>query len=615
MLRSYRFLTAIMGMLAAFSAAALSILPFTTAEHLDRSAAVLRGTVLKVQSSFDPAEGAIYPQAGIAVDEVFKGFCPAIVMVVEHGGNVGKLAQADSRSPFLRVGDERVFFLARRGDGTLFASHGDAGAVRVQRAGSRSVSGTRRTEFIPEHQHLLDELRVLSQNATRGEDITDQAALLTPTAQRPTGPIGGVALSGSSLTYSNLLLADTNGPNSRFVIPDRGEPIPYVVDAQFLWNGMTSNQVLSNVQVALNAWTSVTRLKFLFEGWSNFGNAASSIFNLDGTLRTDGRLRLQVHDTYNFITTNGVLGRGGFWANTELAQGAWGAGGRIGTNEICRTFTGFVVLEGTNRFFQTNAVFQEVLCHEIGHALGLAHSTQSAQATNSPLFQSMMYYLMPHGDNRGATLGVIDGPDIRQLYPTNKTPPFTYPRYMDIVTASANKLPTNAGVNQIQLRGYDLQNAPLTAAIYQPYASNGLFNLTGLNLKFTPFDAISKYYIFPGDTANGTNAPWDQTFVRFSDGTNASAWETVNVISMQPDSRPGGGSDGLPDGWMTGSFGTNDPSAGPNRGPNDDFDKDGFTNLQEFLAGTAPTDPMSNLRILAAGTKFVTCLARAFDLY
>jgi len=114
----------------------------------------------------------------------------------------------------------------------------------------------------------------------------------------------------------------------------------------------------------------------------------------------------------------------------------------------------------------------EVLTHEIGHALGLAHTTDTPTATNSPLFQAIMYYTT-HGDNRGATLGAMDGPDIRQLYPTNISLPFTYPRYMDIVTAPANKLPTNIGVNSIQLRGYHLTNAPLTVAAYAPFTFDG----------------------------------------------------------------------------------------------------------------------------------------------
>jgi hypothetical protein len=49
--------------------------------------------------------------------------------------------------------------------------------------------------------------------------------------------------------------------------------------------------------------------------------------------------------------------------------------------------------------------------------------------------------------------------------------------------------------------------------------------------------------------------------------------------------------DGLPDNWETNYFG----ATGAN--PNEDSDRDGMTNWQEYIAGTDPTDPSSYLRV------------------
>jgi len=51
--------------------------------------------------------------------------------------------------------------------------------------------------------------------------------------------------------------------------------------------------------------------------------------------------------------------------------------------------------------------------------------------------------------------------------------------------------------------------------------------------------------------------------------------------------------DGLPDAWQTRYFGTNAVASGPG----DDPDHDGFTNLQEFQAGSDPLNPNSAIRI------------------
>ncbi len=63
------------------------------------------------------------------------------------------------------------------------------------------------------------------------------------------------------------------------------------------------------------------------------------------------------------------------------------------------------------------------------------------------------------------------------------------------------------------------------------------------------------------------------------------------------------GSDGMPDAWMQFYFGHIDPRSNDRSRATDDNDGDGLTNLQEFLAGTSPTN---------AGQRFcITNVARS----
>jgi hypothetical protein len=99
----------------------------------------------------------------------------------------------------------------------------------------------------------------------------------------------------------------------------------------------------------------------------------------------------------------------------------------------------------------------------------------------------------------------------------------------------------------------------------------------------------------------------------------------VDVLSLNSDST-GPMGDGLPDAWMLTYFGSADPTAGPNRGPYDDFDGDGFTNLEEYqqgfqspltllFTGANPANGASSQRVLTMTTSNLTFLAKPWEVY
>ncbi len=571
---------------------ASSVIALTTGQHLQLAEAVFRGTVVSVESYRDSDDGLIYTRTLVRVDELFKGNLPAIVQLVHRGGSVGNVGERDGFAPQFKAGEERLLFISRRENGTLFATQGGPSAVKLQRVNAgRSVSDQLSPQFVPSQEALLQEIRRLTNRS-----VQPGVAPSAQTAARTDGP------PPPSVGPADPLLTDGNGLPARYILPDRGEPIPYLVDADALPVGITLTQALSAVQTALAAWSAVSSVKYQFEGVQSFGAGADTI-DAD-----DGKLRVQLHDNYNRIPGATTLGIGGRYSSLgTLLPAGWGEGGNVAGAEFNLTTGGYVVLKHTNVTMQTLSTFTEVLCHETGHSLSLDHSSEDTAETNPLLKQAMMYF-QAHADGRGATLGAYDPPIIQMVQPLTNTPPYTFPRVMDIVTATPTQ-PNIPGINEIELRGYDLQSSNLTLAVTN--ATTNIFFLTNNILKYTPSEFSSGPRLDPSDIFD-----YGRIFTRFSDGTNASTYVSVRVMSFSRDNFPAT-SDGIPDNWMTNYFGVGNanPAVGMKHAAGDDADVDGMTNLQEYRAGTDPTNASSKLAITSFSLTNLQWQARPYELY
>ena len=592
MSKSFSFI--LINLIALFFSASLfasSSLPLSLDERIVRAKAIFRGTVLEKISFRNPADNGIYTRTILRVDEALKGRFPQNIQLIHRGGVVDGEGEIDSFAPKFQVEEVRLVFLDARNDGTLFAYDGGPSAIllhRPENAGGKA--GADGGKFSPAEMALLEEIRRnVSSPSTQGIDTTGQVGFLTG---QSTSLVGG--------------LLETSGISSRFTKPDRGEKIGYIVDAQTLPPGISLSQALGAVSNALDAWSQVSSVQFVYEGLQNFGtNAASVLIN-------DGKIRIQLHDLYGYITGANTLGIGGRSASIPGGFGsAGGFGGNVAGREFFLNSRGYLTLKHTQVSMQTLSTFEEVLCHEMGHVLSLDHSSETQGEADATLAGAMMYFQV-HGGGRGATLGAYDPPKIRLVHPLN-TPPYGYDRMMDIVN-SPTAPPNVVGINEVDLRGYDLQDDTLTLALTNQTAANGAFSLAGQILKFTP----AGYF---GDAPRldpaGTSA-YDRAYARFSDGTNGSPFIQVRVVSFLGDTMPGfanGGSDGIPDSWMTQYFNNIDPNIGTKHHASDDFDGDGISNLNEFISGTNPTNVNSALKITSFSKTNLQFVARPYDVY
>jgi len=328
----------------------------------------------------------------------------------------------------------------------------------------------------------------------------------------------------------------------------------------------------------------------VFEGTESFGQSALNITD------HDGRVRVQLHDLYGMLggTTTGRGGRARAYNGILFPNG--GLGGRVGTNEFDLNIAGYVVIAHTNQFLDDPLALEEVLCHEIGHVLSMDHSSEDPSETDLELREALMYYRM-HNDGRGAHLSTWDVHVVQQAHPPGNTPPYGYHRVIHAITADPQYTPTT-GVNRIDIRAYDRQQAAFSLSITNATTRMGFFLLEQGHLSYFPTNLWGDASLDPG-----LSSFYDRCDLRISDGTNRSPPVAVRVVSFGldwPDR------DGLPDQWAT-LHGVTNASADP--------DLDGFPNLVEWLIDTGPTDADSGLRFLSFEDEAVTWHARGYEVY
>lgn len=567
--------------LATTAGLAISVDPLSLDDRADRSGLIGRGTVEAVIASRN-AEGLIFSEATIRMTETFKGRFPARVTLRYRGGEVADGGESLAGQPELRPGEERIFFLTAVKDGSFQIMAGPEGAPLIETPGTAKAPGLQTLKWMRARFP-----RPAQGMAFEESSSPERSATAAPTPAAP---------QVSSTEVEGLLL-----PPRRSTLADRGAPIDYLVDADALPAGISLEQALLAVENALSAWTAASSVTFRFEGLQSFGMAANDL------VTDDGRLRIQLHDTYEAINNaSNVLGIGGqsYQWNGDFSDG--GTGGRVQDVEFHLATRSFVIIEHTSSSLGALHTFKSVIGHEVGHALGLSHSSEDPDETDPELSKALMYY-RTQANPQGAELTAWDLAAVLRAHPL-VPPPFGFDRVIRAVTGF-NEL-TNPNVNQVDLRGRSLNGGSPSPQLISPSAHNGSFSLSGMILTYTPAEAFEDS---PEIDPAGTDF-YDATYVRFSDGANLSPPIEVRVLQYLLDTLPSGAPDGLPNSWMLTHFGSSSPVVGLS-GATDDPDEDGLANLQEFLLGTDPRSPHSRLAVASITPAAMQWQARPFDVY
>jgi hypothetical protein len=351
------------------------------------SAAIVTGTV--TASAARKIGHRIVTETTVAIDRAYKGEVPMTITVTTPGGSVGDERAVVFGVPRFADGDAVLLYLQQGPHGEVRTTGLALGAYRLETTTDGSVIAT--------HAVPVLETRLLDDVAATTQALGD--------------PGSAVESGGETGTPTTAPFTFLGSPPGRWFQADQGTPVRLsVANSDTNLGPSTSNLVVDD---GLGAWTDVPTASIeLLRGAPT--NPAPSVAG--GTCNDQSTVMF--NDPFGEIPplSNGcfgVLAVGGFCTK--------GSPGMLNGQKFARISEGdLTVADGLGSCMGREG-FDEVVTHEIGHAIGMGHSSENPNEPNQALRDATMYFLL-HTDGRGAGLRADDIAGISALYPTDVDP-------------------------------------------------------------------------------------------------------------------------------------------------------------------------------------------------